>query len=131
LTPSREIRNRPENFNFMKLNDLDVIIVGAGLAGLTRARRLMESGITYVVLEADDRIGGRLKTDEVECFLLNDGFQVLQTAYPEVHRWLELDRLGLKFFAPGAIVRVAKEIYSVSDLLRRPQDFWSTVTARN
>jgi phytoene dehydrogenase-like protein len=113
----------------MKLNDLDVIIVGAGLAGLTCARRLMESGIPFVVLEADDRIGGRLKTDEVEGFLLNHGFQVLQTAYPEVHRWLELDRLGLKFFAPGAIVRVAKEIYPVSDPLRRPQDFWSTATA--
>ncbi len=109
--------------------DVDVIIVGAGLAGLTCAGRLMESGIAFVVLEADDRIGGRLKTDDVDGFLLNHGFQVLQTAYPEPRRWLDFDRLGLDFFAPGAIVRIGEEFYPVSDPLRRPQDLWSTVTA--
>jgi phytoene dehydrogenase-like protein len=111
------------------LKDVDVIIVGAGLAGLTCARRLMESGIAFVVLEADDRIGGRLKTDKIDGFLLNHGFQVLQTAYLEACLWLDFERLGLKFFAPGAIVRVTERFHHVSDPLRRTQDIWSTVTA--
>lgn len=109
--------------------DVDVIIVGAGLAGLTCARRLMESGIACIVLEAEDRTGGRLKTDELDGFLLNHGFQVLQTAYPEARRWLDFERLGLKLFAPGAIIRIAGEFHHVSDPLRRPQDLWSTLTA--
>ncbi|MHC4639968.1 MAG: FAD-dependent oxidoreductase, partial [Planctomycetota bacterium] len=112
----------------MILKDVDVIIVGAGLAGLTCARRLMESGISFVVIEADDHIGGRLKTDQVDGFLLTHGFQVLQTAYPETRRWLDFNRLRLNFFAPGAIVRVAEKFHLVSDPLRRPKDLWSTVT---
>ena len=66
----------------MKIPDSDVIIVGAGLAGLSCARRLMAAGIPFVILEADRRIGGRIKTDRVDGFLLDHGFQVLQTAYP-------------------------------------------------
>jgi phytoene dehydrogenase-like protein len=69
-----------------KSKDVDVVIVGAGLAGLTCARHLMQKKVSFVVLEADKRIDGRLKTDIYEGFLLNHGFQVLQTAYPEARR---------------------------------------------
>ena len=64
----------------MNLPDKKVIIVGAGLAGLSCARRLMEDDIPFLILEADRRIGGRLKTDNLNGFILNHGFQVLQTA---------------------------------------------------
>jgi monoamine oxidase len=47
----------------MKLTDVDVFIVGAGLAGLSCARQLMNRNVSLIVLEADDRIGGRLKTE--------------------------------------------------------------------
>ena len=66
----------------MKLTDVDVVIVGAGLAGLSCARHLMNRSVSLIVLEADDRIGGRLKTDVLDGFLLNHGFQVLHTPRP-------------------------------------------------
>ncbi|MBW2471821.1 MAG: FAD-dependent oxidoreductase, partial [Deltaproteobacteria bacterium] len=113
----------------MKLKDVEVVVVGAGLAGLSCARHLMSRSVSFVVLEADDRIGGRLKTDELDGFLLNHGFQVLQTAYPEARRQLNYHRLDLKPFAPGAIIRVAGKFMRVSDPRRRPRDIWSSLTA--
>ena len=113
----------------MKMPDKEVIIVGAGLAGLSCARRLMEDDIPFLVLEADQRIGGRLKTDNLNGFILNHGFQVLQTAYPETRRVLDYDRLELKPFAPGAIVRIDGRFHRIADPRRRPQDLWSTLTA--
>jgi len=107
----------------------EVIIVGAGLAGLACARRLAAAGVPFVILEADRRIGGRLKTDQVDGFLLDHGFQVLQTAYPEAQRNLDYDRLELKPFAPGAIIRTKDKFYTVADPRHRPQKLWSTATA--
>jgi len=113
----------------MKLTDVDVVVVGAGLAGLSCARNLMKRSVSFIIVEADDRIGGRLKTDVLDGFLLNHGFQVLQTAYPEARRQLDYHRLELKPFAPGAIIRVAGKFKRVSDPRRRPQDIWSSLTA--
>ncbi|MGD8524141.1 MAG: NAD(P)/FAD-dependent oxidoreductase [Desulfobacterales bacterium] len=113
----------------MKLPDKEVIIVGAGLAGLSCARRLLEENIPFLILEADRRAGGRLKTDKLNGFILNHGFQVLQTAYPEARRVLDYNRLALKPFAPGTIVRIAGRFHRIADPRRRPQDFWSTLTA--
>jgi len=107
----------------------EVIIVGAGLAGLACARRLAAAGIPFVILEADRRIGGRIKTDRIDGFLLDHGFQVLQTAYPEARRNLDYDRLELKPFAPGAIIRTEDKFYTVADPRHRPQKLWSTATA--
>ena len=59
-----------------------VIIVGAGLAGLTCARVLAESGAAVTLFEASDGVGGRVRTDTVDGFLLDRGFQVYFTAYP-------------------------------------------------
>jgi phytoene dehydrogenase-like protein len=113
----------------MKLTDVDVVVVGAGLAGLSCARHLMNRSVSFIIFEADDRIGGRLKTDVLDGFLLNHGFQVLQTAYPEACRQLDYHRLELKPFAPGAIIRVAGKFMRVSDPRRRPRDIWSSLTA--
>jgi phytoene dehydrogenase-like protein len=113
----------------MKTSNEAVIIVGAGLAGLSCARRLMEGNTPFVILEADQRIGGRLKTDKVDGFLLDRGFQVLQTAYPEARRMLDYRRLELKPFAPGAIIRTEGKFYTIADPRRRPLELWNTATA--
>ena len=107
----------------------DVLIIGAGLAGLTCARRLREAGVSPLVVEAADDVGGRVRTDRVEGFLLDRGFQVLLTAYPEARRWLDYDRLALRPFEPGAQVRVGGEFCRVSDPWRRPQHAWATLRA--
>ena len=70
----------------------DVIIIGGGLSGLTAARQLHSLGIDFKLIEASDRIGGRVKTDVIDGFRLDHGFQVLLTAYPEAQRWLRLFR---------------------------------------
>jgi phytoene dehydrogenase-like protein len=113
----------------VKSPDFDVVVVGAGPAGLSCAKHLLKNSVSFVVLEADPRIGGRLKTDVHDGFLLNHGFQVLQTAYPEARRQLDYNRLELKPFAPGAMIRVNGKFWRVSDPRRRPRDIWSTLTA--
>jgi len=81
-----------------------VIIIGGGLAGLSAARQLQANGIDFQLLEATDRIGGRIKTDVVDGFRLDHGFQVLLTKYPEVERLLDYEKLDLKRFSPGAML---------------------------
>ncbi|WP_433229741.1 NAD(P)/FAD-dependent oxidoreductase [Actinomadura formosensis] len=81
-----------------------VIIVGAGLAGLACAVRLHEAGVPVRVLETSDAVGGRVRTDIVEGFRLDRGFQVFNTAYPEARRVLDLKALDLRPFASGLLV---------------------------
>lgn len=107
----------------------DVVIVGAGLAGLVCAGDLTRAGVACTVLEASDGVGGRVRTDEVDGFLLDRGFQILLTAYPEVERRLDLDALDLRRFAPGARVRVGDRFRTVADPLRRPLALPATLTA--
>ncbi|GGU91214.1 oxidoreductase [Actinomadura cremea] len=81
-----------------------VVVVGAGIAGLACAVRLRENGVRVRVLEASDGVGGRMRTDIVEGFRLDRGFQVFNTAYPEVRRLLDLRKLDLRPFASGVLV---------------------------
>jgi phytoene dehydrogenase-like protein len=101
--------------------DADVLIVGGGLSGLSCARQLNLDGITCLVLEAADRLGGRVRTDEVDGFLLDRGFQVLLSSYPEARRVLDFDDLELKRFEPGALIRCNRRSYRFCDPWRRPQ----------
>lgn len=98
----------------------DVLIVGAGLAGLCCARELHRRGVSFKIVEASDGIGGRVRTDEVEGFLLDRGFQVLLTAYPEAQRELDYDALNLRPFYDGALVRTGGAFHRVADPLRDP-----------
>lgn len=82
-----------------------ILVVGAGLAGLTCAKVLAEAGREVRVLEASDGVGGRVRTDEhSEGFRLDRGFQMLFTAYPAVRRHLDLPTLDPRAFAPGAVL---------------------------
>ena len=98
----------------------DVLIVGAGLAGLCCARELQAKGVSFQILEASDGIGGRVRTDEVDGFLLDRGFQVLFTAYPEAKRCLDYARLDLNPFFPGILSWYAGRMNKLLDPWRMP-----------
>jgi len=107
----------------------DVLVIGAGLAGLTCARRLHERNLDVQVLEASDRVGGRVRTDTVDGFRLDRGFQVLLTAYPETQRELDYDALDLHPFHDGALVRYNGRFYRIADPRRHPLDAPRTLFA--
>ncbi len=98
----------------------DVLIVGAGLAGLSCASTLTRAGISSLILEADDDVGGRARTDQLDGFLLDRGFQVFSTAYPEAKHILNYDSLKLHNFYPGALVRFEDRFHRASDPFRYP-----------
>src|SRR5258706_11497789 len=97
-----------------------VVVVGAGMAGLCCALRLQESGIPGTVLEASDAPGGRIRTDNGDGFLLDRGFQVLLTAYPEARRLLDYRALRLRTFSPGALIRMDGKFHGIADPFRQP-----------
>ena len=109
--------------------DAPVAVVGAGLAGLSCAVALHDAGIPVQVYEASDGVGGRVRTDHVDGFLLDRGFQVALTAYPEMHRQLDMAALDLQAFDPGALVWRNGKGSVVGDPFRRPTTALSTVTA--
>ena len=107
----------------------EVTIIGGGLSGLCCARRLHESGVSFQLLEASDEVGGRVRTDDVDGFLLDRGFQVLLTAYPEAQDVLDYDDLNLSSFAPGALVRYRDGFHRFTDPWRSPRHLFATASS--
>ena len=108
---------------------VDVAVVGAGLAGLSCALRLGELGLSCQVLEGADAVGGRLRSDRGNGFVLDRGFQVLLDSYPEVRARLDLGALRTGAFEPGALVRRGGGFWRVTDPWRRPWLALSTMRA--
>ena len=90
-----------------------VVVVGAGLAGLSCAARLQRDGLRVVVLEAGDAVGGRVRTDVVDGFTIDRGFQVLNTAYPALRTEVDLDALDLRYLPRGVRVRRDGRLHDV------------------
>lgn len=97
-----------------------VVVIGAGLAGLRAAGLLQKAGRDVLVLEASDAPGGRVRTDIVDGFRIDRGFQVLLTEYPEVKAALDFGALKLRPFAPGARVFTGGSFTTLCDPWRRP-----------
>jgi phytoene dehydrogenase-like protein len=105
-----------------------VIVIGAGLAGLAAAHHLIGGGLTVTVLEAAERVGGRMATDTVDGFRLDRGAHLFNTSYPELRRLAALQGLPLAQVAPGAVVRAAGRGYRVGDP-RGARAAWSSARA--
>ena len=106
-----------------------ITIIGAGLAGLTAAICLHRKGFKIQILEATDRVGGRVKTDLIDGYRLDRGFQVLLTEYTETKALLNYEKLNLKRFLPGATVLYDGGKFEIADPFRRPSALFSTLFA--
>lgn len=79
---------------------------------------LQHHGIDAHIFESSDGVGGRVRTDEVDGYRLDRGFQILLTAYPEVERFIDLTQLDMRLFDRGAVVRVNERNWRVADPLK-------------
>lgn len=109
--------------------ETDVIVIGAGLAGLQCARRVQRSGYTVTVLEAGDAVGGRVRTDTINGFQCDRGFQLLNPAYPAVRSWIDTDSLELQKFGVGVVVRSGESTTTLAHPLKHPRHAFQTLSS--
>lgn len=102
-------------------------IVGSGVAALRLANELKSNGFNISLFEQSDSLGGRIRTDDFQGYKLDHGFQVLLPGYSELRGTVDIDKLSLKSFSPGAIVWKQKEFHKISDPLRDPSTILKTV----
>ncbi|MFC4333222.1 FAD-dependent oxidoreductase [Streptomyces andamanensis] len=108
----------------------DVVVVGAGVAGLACARDLAAAGLGVTVLEAGDAVGGRMRTDRLDGFTVDRGFQVVNPAYPQLRRRLPARFLAPRPFLPGVLVHTGDRRVLLADPRRRPDTVTSLLTGR-
>nr|WP_055485659.1 FAD-dependent oxidoreductase [Streptomyces sp. WMMB 322] len=98
--------------------DADVVVVGAGLAGLTAAHHLTAAGLHVTVLETTSQVGGRMATENVDGYLLDRCGRLLCPDWPEFRRLPALATLEMRPFSPGAVLRADGRIHRIGDLRR-------------
>ena len=111
----------------MKTSEYKIHIIGAGVSGLIAAKVLEDNGFQPVIVEATDRVGGRVKTDVVDGYQLDHGFQVLLTAYPAAKKYLDFESLDLQKFLPGASVFKNGRQVILGDPLREVSLLYATL----
>ena len=111
----------------MNKPDYKIHIVGAGISGLIAATVLEQNGYYPVIIEATDGVGGRIKTDIVDGYQLDHGFQVLLTAYPAAQKYLDFESLQLQKFLPGASIFKNGKQKIIGDPLRDISLLFSTL----
>jgi len=102
----------------MNKKDCKIHIIGGGVSGLIAAQVLEKKGFNPIILEASERVGGRIKTDIIDGYQLDHGFQVILTAYPAVKKYLDYKALELQIFLPGASIFKTHTQSIIGDPLR-------------
>jgi len=105
----------------------DVLIVGAGLAGLAAAKTLTRQNVDFLLAEASDSCGGRVKTEHYKGYTLDHGFQVMLTAYPECQDFLDYQKLNLRFFQPGSVIRINGKFSKIVDPANQPLEAFESI----
>lgn len=101
--------------------DCDVVVIGAGVAGLRAAAVLQQGGAEVQIVERSAVVGGRVRSDDVDGFVVDRGFQVINPAYPALRRAVDLDRLALRPFTAGLAVRDDAGLRRLGHPARAPQ----------
>ena len=108
----------------------EIIIIGAGVSGLTAALHLESLGYSPKIYEASDSVGGRVKSDVLNDYILDHGFQVLLTAYPMAQKYLDFESLNLNYFKSGSYVFKKGQKYLLGDPLRDFGFLIPTITSK-
>jgi protoporphyrinogen oxidase len=111
----------------MNKKEYRIYIIGAGVSGLVASKVLEDHGYKAMIIEATDRVGGRVKTDVIDGYQLDHGFQVLLTAYPSAQKYLNFDALELQHFLPGAAIFSDGNQKTIGDPLRDISLFFPTL----
>lgn len=98
----------------------DIVIIGAGIAGLAAARHLTVAGREVVMIEASDEVGGRIRTDVVDGVTMDRGFQLFNPSYTEGKELLDHKALDLRQFTAGIIASIDGKHYPLADPRRDP-----------
>jgi len=112
----------------MTLTNSEVIVVGAGLAGLNAAIYLESAGVEVTVIESADRAGGRVASDVIDGFICDRGFQLINASYPALQ---ELDVIKeLDFIeAPRVIdVAIGEQRFAIGDPRKVPVTAFNSAT---
>ena len=115
------------HYNYTMNNQPTIHIIGAGISGLIAAQTLEKHGFSPTILESTDSVGGRVKTDIVDGYQLDHGFQVLLTSYPAAQRFLDFKALELQEFLPGATIFDNGKSQTIGDPLRNLSLLFPTV----
>ena len=113
----------------MTKNSKNIYIIGAGISGLITALELEKANFKPTIIEATNGVGGRVKTDTVDGFQLDQGFQVLLEAYPKVKQFLDYKALELQTLLPGAVIFKNGTPTTIGDPLRAISLFIPTLTS--
>lgn len=116
-------------FNPLNKNNVDVLIIGAGMSGLSAAYTLYKKGISFKIVEATSSVGGRMKTERIQGFQLDRGLHFFQTAYPEASKLLDFEELELQNVYQGALVYHKNDFSLLSNPFKKPSDLLSSMIA--
>ena len=102
---------------------MSVVVVGAGLAGISAALTLQGAGVEVEVFESSDIVGGRVATDIVDGFRLDRGFQLINDGYSELKRLDVIDELEFIYAERVVDLATTSGIRSLGD----PRQVFSSI----
>ncbi|MCC6722111.1 MAG: FAD-dependent oxidoreductase [Bacteroidia bacterium] len=108
-----------------------IIIVGAGIAGLSTGVFLKKTGkFDVLFIEANDRVGGRIKTEKINGYLLDYGFHIFFTANPIAAELLDIEKLDLRYFKSGALIMKNHSYQKFYDPFKHPKYFFKSLFSK-
>ncbi|WP_299051497.1 FAD-dependent oxidoreductase [uncultured Polaribacter sp.] len=113
----------------MQKSDYKIHIIGSGVSGLVAAQVLENFGYHPTIIEASNTVGGRVKSDIVDGYVLDHGFQVLLSEYPAAQKYLDFKALDLQKLVPGALIFKDGKKQKIGDPLRDLSLLFPTIFA--